>query len=184
MKQKRLLDQAGAKALSAGVASVERTRNLCPFAREPGTPALGETLCGAWAGVRWGGRRPGAIRHLRTRRWPGNRVSASGRGNRSERSSCGRRGAGAGENRDAAQGTDLRTVDYPASAGRGKRRQATSTGDESLCFVAFTGGWSWICQAKTKTKPVLYCRRFTHWPVKKSQSQNGFKRRSVRSQRR
>src|SRR5580700_9931294 len=62
-----VLRWAGAEAIAAGVASIERTRNLRAFAREPGTPALGEALCGAWAGVRWGGRRLGALRRLCTR---------------------------------------------------------------------------------------------------------------------
>src|ERR1035441_5294559 len=67
-----ILRWTGAEVNAASAASVERTRNFCPFAREPGTPAFGETLCDAWAGVRWGGRRPGAIRHLCTRGRPGN----------------------------------------------------------------------------------------------------------------
>src|SRR5580704_10792978 len=62
-----ILRWTGVEAIATSVASVERARNLCSFAHECGTPALGETLCGTWAGVRWCGRRPGAIRHLRTR---------------------------------------------------------------------------------------------------------------------
>ena len=184
MKQKRLLDQVGLR-LSRQALRVLKERGI--FAHSP-VSLEHQHLAKRYVvrGLESGGAVGDLGRYVTFAREDGqrNRVSASGRGNRSERSSCGRRGAGAGENRDAAQGTDLRTVDYPALAGRGKRRQATSTGDESLCFVAFTGGWSWICPERTRTKPVLYCRRFTHWPVKKSQSQNGFKRRSAPSRRR
>ena len=163
MKQKRLPD-TGAEAIAASVASVERTRDLCPFAGEPGTPALGETLCGAWVGVRWGGRRPGAIRHLRTRRWPGNRVSASGRGNRSEwlhavvvapvlvRIEMLRKGR---------TYELLITQHRPGSASDGRRLRWR----RRFCFVEFMGGWNWTCQAKDKEPSrrriadVLFARR-------------------------
>src|SRR5208283_2298792 len=121
----------GTEANAASVARVEGTRHLCPFAGEPGTPAPCETVCCTRAGVGRCGRRTWAIRHLHSRRWPANRVAASGGGNRREWLTCRRGGPGAGASRDATKGTDVRTADCAASTGRGQRWKATAAGDKT-----------------------------------------------------
>ena len=98
------------------------------------------------------------------RRWPANRVAASGGGHRSERLTCRRGGAGAGASRDAAQGTDVRTADYPASTRCDQRWKATATGNKTPVsghsrslgsgFVRKGQGQSWHGSAD-----VLFARR-------------------------
>ena len=92
------------------------------------------------------------------------RVAASGGGDRSEWLTCRRGGAGAGASRDATKGTDVRTADYAASAGRGQRWKAAATGNKTPVsghswspgsgFVRKGQGESWHGSAD-----VLFARR-------------------------
>ena len=164
MKQKRFSDVLGLRLSRQALRVSERPRHLRPFVGKPGTPAPGETLCGARVGVGRRGRRTWAIRHFHPRGRPADRVSASGGGDRSERLTCRRGGAGAGASRDAAHGTHLRIADYSASTRHDQRWQATATGDKSSVsrnswslgsgFVREGQGQSWH-----GSPDVLFARR-------------------------
>ena len=156
----------------------------CPFASQPLTPALGETVCSARVGVRWGGRRPGAIRDVYHRRWPAHRVPACSGGNWSEWCACRRSGAGAGASRNAAPGPDLRAADHTASTGRDQRWKAATTGNKApVSGHSRSLGFGFVGKGQ-ETKLARFCRRSIRAPERKSGYRSGFARWFAPSQRR
>src|ERR1019366_3102105 len=145
----------GAEANAASAAGAEGTRNLCPFAGKPRTPAPCETVCCARAGVGRCCWRRGSLRNLYPSRRAAGRVPPSGRGHWSKWFTRRHRGTGAGACGDAAQRANLRTSDYAASTGCNQRWQAPSPGDEGL--VSRNSWTAGIGPVGKRQKPSRYC---------------------------
>ena len=155
MKAEPIARCTGPEANAAGVAGVERTRHLRPFAGKPGTPAPGETLCCARVGVGRRCWRRGSLRNLYPSRRAAGRVPPSGRGHRSKWITRRHRGTGAGACGDAAQGKDLRAAHHAPSIGHRQRWQAPSPGDEGLVSRnSWTAGLGFVGQ---RQKPSRCC---------------------------
>ena len=83
------------------------------------------------------------------------------------------------------KGRYLRTPDYAASAGRRQRRQATSPGDKASVSRNSRAAGLGSVRQRTKTELAAVLPAFYSLAGEEvARSQNGFRKRSVRSQRR